>query len=124
MIDDMIHSLEAKRMSELNSLKAQLRLTGESFKPANLMKSAAEEFTSNKKLKSYIIQAGIGLILSLITKKIVKATRSRKASSLVENVADASLNHLTSNQAALVKIAAPILVGLAINLIRRKKRKW
>lgn len=65
----MIQSLEARRANELSELKAQLHLTGESMRPVNLIKSAANELTGNKNVKSYLLQAGIGLAVGFLTKK-------------------------------------------------------
>lgn len=124
-IADLIHSLEEKRKNELSILKAQLHLTGESLKPGNLIKSAAKELTGDKNVKSYLIQAGIGLVIGLVTKKIVNATHNNnhKPKSLFGNIAEAGLNKLTFNGPAIVKIAAPILFGLIVNAIKNRRKK-
>jgi ElaB/YqjD/DUF883 family membrane-anchored ribosome-binding protein len=123
-ITALIRSLEEKRKSELSILKAQLHLTGESMKPANLLKSAANELTHNKTVKSYLIQAGIGLILGLVTKKIINVTQNHsRPKNIFGNLAEAGLNKLTFNGPAIVKIAAPIVFGLIANAIKNRRRK-
>ena len=119
----MILSLEEKSRMELDVLKGQLRRAGESLRPVNLIKSAAHELTENKNLKSYLIQAGIGLGITLLTKKIFTASKENKAANLVGNFAEMGLNSLTANQATLIKTAAPILIGLIINAIKNRRKK-
>jgi hypothetical protein len=120
---ELIRSLEERRETEFNALKGQLRLAGESLRPVNLIKSAANELTENKNLKSYLIQAGIGLAITLLTKKLFSASKENKATNLVGNFAEMGLNGLTANQAALIKTAAPILIGFIINAIRSRRKK-
>ena len=122
-ITALIRSLEEKRKNELNELKAQLHLTGESMKPANLLKSAANELTHNKTVKSYLIQAGIGLIIGLVTKKIINVSQNHKPKNLFGYIAEAGLNKLTFNGPAIVKIAAPIVFGLIATAIKNRRRK-
>ena len=122
-LNAIILSLEERKTNEFKSLKDHLRLTGESLKPANLLKSAANELTHNKNLKSYLIQAGIGLAVSLLTKKVVDSTRQNKTSAMISNMAELGLNKLTANQIALIKIAAPLVFSLIFNAIKNRKKK-
>ena len=122
-INALIRSLEEKRKTELSILKAQLHLTGESMKPANLLKSAANELTHNKTVKSYLIQAGIGLIIGLVTKKIINVSQNHKPKNFFGHIAEAGLNKLTFNGPAIVKIAAPIVFGLIATAIKNRRRK-
>jgi hypothetical protein len=119
----LIHSLEEKRNNELRLLKAQLHLTGESLKPGNLLKSAAKELTGDKNVKSYLVQAGIGLVIGLLTKKIISASQNHRPKSLFGNMAEAGLNKLTLNGPAIVKIVAPIVFGFIVNAIKNRRRK-
>jgi len=122
-LNTIILSLEEKRMNEFRLLKEQLRLTGESLKPVNLIKSAANELTGNSNLRTYLIQAGIGLAVGLLTKKLMATTKTYKSINLVRNIAELGLNKLPANQAALIKMAAPIVLGLIINAIKNRRMK-
>ncbi|MGB3079532.1 MAG: hypothetical protein WBB31_10685 [Saprospiraceae bacterium] len=119
----MIQSLEARRANELSELKAQLHLTGESMRPVNLIKSAANELTGNKNVKSYLLQAGIGLAVGFLTKKAVEDSKVNRNGKLIGNMAEMGLNNLTANQYAMVKLAAPIVFGLIVNFIKTRKEK-
>ncbi len=122
-LNALILSLETKRMNEFGSLKEQLRLTGESLKPVNLIKSAADELTGNSRLKSYLIKAGIGLAAGLLTKKLLTTTKENRATKLVGNIAEMGLNNLTANQYALIKTATPIVIGWIMNAIKNRRIK-
>ncbi len=122
-ITKMIHSLEERRSNELNELKAQLHLTGESMKPVNLIKSAANELTANKNVKSYLLQAGVGLAVGLLTKKLVEDSKVSRNGKLIGNMAEMGLNNLTANQYSMIKVAAPLLIGLVVNFIKTRREK-
>ncbi len=119
----MIQSLEERRLNELSELKAQLHLTGESMKPVNLIKSAANELTGNKNIKSYLLQAGVGLAVGYLTKKLVESSKTNPKSKLIGNIAEMGLNNLTANQYSVVKVAAPLLFGLVVSFIKKRKEK-
>ncbi len=122
-LHSLIRTLEENQKNELILLKSQLRLAGQSLKPANLIKSVSNELTESKNLKAYLIQAGIGLVISLLTKKIVDSARAAKSSNLVGNIAEMGLNGLTANQAALIKTMAPLAIGLIAEVISNKRKK-
>lgn len=122
-LSTMIHSLEERRVKELKELKAQLHLTGESMKPVNLIKSAANELTGNRNVKSYLLQAGVGLAVGLLTKKIAENSKTGSNGKLVGNIAEMGLNNLTANQYGMIKLAAPLLFGIIVSFIKKRKEK-
>ncbi len=122
-LNEIIHALEEKRMGEFRSLREQLRLTGESLKPVNLIKSAVNEFTGNSNVKSYLIQAGIGLAIGLLTKKILATTKAHQPTNMVGNIVELGMNKLTANHSAIIKVVAPIVLGLIINTIKNRRLK-
>lgn len=122
-LNNLIYSLEEKRKGELISLRAQLHLTGESLKPANLIKSAANELTGNKSVKSYLIQAAIGLAIGLITKKVFSSVKTNRSRNLMGNIAEMGLSKLPLNGPAIIRIAAPIVFGLIASAIKNRRRK-
>jgi len=122
-----IQALEIRRKGELNEMKTQLRLTGQSLKPGNLIKSAISDITTSHHLKSYLIKAGIGLAIGLITKKLTQ-TRPRisepqKKNNFFSEIADAGMKHLTTKKAAIIETAIPIVAGIIIKAIQNRKRK-
>ena len=122
-LNTLIHSLEERRIIEFKALKEQLRITGESLRPINLIKTAANELTENKNLRTYLIQAGIGLAVTFLTKKLFTSSGSNKTTRFVGNIAETGLNSLTANQAALIRIAAPFVFGMIIDAIKNRRKR-
>ncbi|MEO6132304.1 MAG: hypothetical protein ABIQ02_10685 [Saprospiraceae bacterium] len=122
-LNALILSLEDQRKQDFQALKQQLKETGESLKPVNLIKSAVGEVTDNKELKSFLIQAGIGIVVSLITKKVISSARQSNTANLVGNVAALGLKRLTPTQAAIIRLAAPVVIGFVLKSIQRMRNR-
>jgi len=126
-LNSLILSLEERRTQEFRALKDQLKATGESLKPANLIKSAAEELTGNKQLRTYLIQAGIGLAVSLATKKLLSPAKvsntSDSTSNIAVSLAKLGFKKLTPRHLAIIEMLAPLLIGFVVSAIKRKKKK-
>ena len=120
-----IQALEIRRKGELSEMKTQLRLTGQSLKPGNLIKSAISDITTSHHLKSYLIKAGIGLAIGLITKRLTQPRQSepQKKNNFFSEIADAGMKHLTTKRAAIIETAIPIVAGIIIKVIQNRKRK-
>lgn len=122
-IDAAIKALEERRMMELNALKDQLRETGQSLKPANIIKSAVNDLSSNSKLKSYLIKAGIGLAIGLISKRLLKSKKKIQPENHISKILTGGLlGKLSPTQIKLIEIAAPIIIGLVIKAIHSKQK--
>ena len=121
-----IQALETRRKNELIEMKKQLRLTGQSLKPGNLIKSAISDVTSSHHLKSYLIKAGIGLAVGLITKRLTRNhllhRPPRKKNNFFSEIADAGMKHLTTKRSAIIEAAIPIVAGIIIKLIQSRRR--
>ncbi|MEP6701193.1 MAG: hypothetical protein ABJA85_07750 [Bacteroidota bacterium] len=122
-INALILTLEDQRKQDFQVLKQQLKVTGESLKPVNLIKSAVAEVTGNKELKSYLIQAGIGLAVGFFAKKLLANSKATTTSSLLGSVAAVGLKRLTPTQAALIRLAAPIVFGFVVKTISKIRKK-
>ncbi|HZV68503.1 MAG TPA: hypothetical protein VFG10_03135 [Saprospiraceae bacterium] len=122
-LNSLILSLEERRTQEFKALKDQLKATGESLKPANLIKSAAEELTGNKQLRTYLLQAGIGLAVSLVTKKFLTPPQGNSTSTIAASISKLGLKKLTPRHIALIEMLAPLLIGFVVSAIKRKKKK-
>ncbi|MEP6645880.1 MAG: hypothetical protein ABJC12_02225 [Saprospiraceae bacterium] len=122
-INALILSLEHQSKQDFHALKQQLKVTGESLKPVNLIKSAVAEVTGNKELKTYLIQAGVGIALSFFAKKLLVNSKANTASSLIGGAAVLGLKRLTPAQATLIRLAAPIVFGFVVKTIKKIRKK-
>ena len=62
--------LEAKRSGEEKALREHLRLTYESVKPINLIKSTYEEVVASQDLKDNLVNTGVGLAVGYVSKTL------------------------------------------------------
>jgi uncharacterized membrane-anchored protein YhcB (DUF1043 family) len=122
-IDTAIKALEERRMMELAALKGQLKETGQSLKPANIIKSAVSDLTSNNNFKSYIMKAAIGLAIGLLSKRLLKSKAKVQPENFVSRVMEKSLGKLSPTQIKLIEFAAPIIIGIIIKAISKKRLK-
>lgn len=122
-IDTAIKALEERRMMELAALKGQLKETGQSLKPANIIKSAVSDLTSNNNFKSYIMKAAIGLAIGLLSKRLLKSKGKAQPENFVSRVMEKSLGKLSPTQIKLIEFAAPIIIGIIIKAISKKRLK-
>jgi hypothetical protein len=122
-LDSAIKALEERRMMELAALKGQLKETGQSLKPANIIKSAVSDLTSNNNFKSYIMKAAIGLAIGLLSKRLLKSKAKVQPENFVSRIMEKSVGKLSPTQIKLIEFAAPIIIGMIIKAISKKRLK-
>lgn len=120
-----IAMLEQKKDEEFQTLKTQLRATGESLKPANLIKGALRDISGSGQLKSVLIKAAIGIAVGFVAKKIVTKTQHHnKKNKIIGNALQYGVAFLASNQNSLLKtagiaVANSIFTGIKNRRMRR-----
>jgi hypothetical protein len=74
LLKDTIQLLEAEQAFEKQMLKEQFHSTYERLRPANLLRSTLQDFTSTPYLIDHILSAAVGLATGYLSKKIVVGT--------------------------------------------------
>ena len=74
VLKDTIQLLEAEQAFEKQMLKEQFYSTYERLKPANLLRSTLQDFTSTPYLIDHILSTAVGLATGYLSKKIVVGT--------------------------------------------------
>ncbi len=131
ILEQRIASLKAKRRTDLFELRAQLRETGQSLKPANLVKGAARDILGMTGVPSMLWKAGLGLGLALIMKKVTRPSRNHTPElprSSGEKLLQSGLSLLTDPRTAILRTAAIYLVqrlwmGLKNKRTKKRNRK-
>ena len=118
-----IDKLEQKKDQDFQALKQQLRMTGESLKPKNLIKEAVRDITQSKQLKSMLIQAGIGLALGLIAKKLVTKQHKNTKNQIIGNALQYGISFLAAKQNNLLKSAGVFVANQIFETIREHRMK-
>jgi hypothetical protein len=74
LLKDTIQLLETEQAFEKQMLKEQFHSTYERLKPANLLRSTLQDFTSAPYLIDHILSTAVGLATGYLSKKIVVGT--------------------------------------------------
>ena len=113
--------LEQKRAEEFNALKQQLRMTGESLKPANLLKGVVRDITGSSQFRSVLIKAGIGLALGFVAKKLVTSKSHNKSHRMIGNALQYGISFLAADRNNLLKSAGMYAANSVIQAIRERR---
>jgi hypothetical protein len=120
-LNSSISLLEQKRNQDFMDLKQQLRTTGESMKPANLIKSAVRDISSSPQLKSILIKAAIGLAAGYIAKRLVTRQRRNNKNEILGNALQYGISFLAARQNNLLKSAGIFVANHLIETIKRRR---
>lgn len=122
MLTERIASLERQRETDLLALKYQLHETGESLKPANIVKSAVQDVAQNDQVRSVFKKAMIGVAIGLVAKMVLSKKKKKKPGNLMRTALSIGINMLISNRYRLLKSAgAMALSALATNIMNRRR---
>lgn len=75
-LKESIRVLEIQQAEEREIVKQQLKITYESLKLSNLIKSSLKELTSSTELKGTLFESLTALITGFITRKILVSSKS------------------------------------------------
>lgn len=75
-LKESIRVLEIQQAEEREIVKQQLKLTYESLKLSNLIKSSLKELTSSTELKGTLFESLTALLTGFITRKILVSSKS------------------------------------------------
>lgn len=73
---ESIRLLEIRQAEERKALEDQLRLSYESLKPINLIKSSMKEFTNSVELRNGLFETIISILSGYVTQKLVLNSKS------------------------------------------------
>ncbi len=118
-----IAALEQKKQNEFQSLKQQLRTTGESMKPGNLIKGALRDVTASPQLKSLVIKTVIGLAVGYVAKRLIAKSQKKTKNQVLGNALQYGVTFLASNQGTLLRTAGTALASVLIASIKNRRAK-
>lgn len=75
-LKESIRLLEIRQTEERKALEDQLRLSYESLKPINLIKSSLKEFTNSVELKNGLFETIVSIMSGYLTQKLVLNSKS------------------------------------------------
>lgn len=75
-LKESIRLLEIRQIEEGQALKEQFRITYESLKPLNLIKSSLNELTSSVEIKNSLFETIVSILTGYLTKKMMVSSKS------------------------------------------------
>ena len=103
--------LEIRQADEGKMLKAQFNVTVESLKPVNLLKSAAQEFTSSAELRETVLESSAIVVAGLISRKLMNLAKGGPLLRLLSSLLQLGATGLLSKYGYQIQDFAKGLVG-------------
>jgi hypothetical protein len=75
-LKESIRLLEIKQAEEGQALKEQFKITYESLKPSNLIKSSLNELTNSVEIKNSLFETIVSILTGYLTKKMMVSSKS------------------------------------------------
>jgi len=75
-LKESIRLLEIRQVEEGQALKEQFKITYESLKPLNLIKSSLNELTSSVEIKNSLFETIVSILTGYLTKKMMVSSKS------------------------------------------------
>ena len=120
-LNKKISLLEQKRAAEFQGLKQQLHMTGESLKPANILKGVVRDITGSSQFRSVLIKAAVGIVLGIVAKKLVTSQSHNKTHRAVGNALQYGISFLAAERGNLLKSAGMYAANHILQSIREKR---
>ncbi len=120
LIKSQIWFLKTKQKEELASLKNQLHITFESFKPINLLKETFKEVGESPDLKSNLLNSAIGLSTGFISKKLMVGKTSNPIKNIIGTVVEFAIANVVTKNSEKIISTGETLFQL---IFKRKKDK-
>lgn len=116
-----IDRLEQQRIETLHGIKSQLRIAGNSLKPANIIRDAAHDIISSRDLKKLALKAAGTVAVAFILKQILQKNE-KNVDEQKEQISH-SESFLDRILAMLMPVVWPILEEQFISLVQRWKAR-
>lgn len=100
---ESIRLLEIRQEKEGQELKAHLRITFESLKPANIIKHSLQELTSPSELKGNFLDAATTLLTGYLTHKILAGKNKNIFRRLLGLAMEFGVSSLVARNAELIR---------------------
>jgi len=122
-LDKKINDLRSKRIEELEAINEQFRMTYESLKPINLLKSTLKEVSSSPDIKNTILAPAIGLGFGFLCRKILVGNSHNPAKRLFGTLVQFAIANVVAKHGDSIKSTGQKILYLLINKRKTTKRE-
>ncbi len=102
-LKESIRLLEIRQAEEGQALKEQFRITFESLKPANLIKSSLNELTSSSEIKNSLFETVVSILTGYLTKKMMVSSNSNPLMKILGAVLQFGVTTLIAKNAESIR---------------------
>lgn len=103
--------LEITQLSNEIALKEQFKITYESLKPLNLIKSTFKEFTSAPDFKDNLLNSTMGIGAGYLTKKIIVGASHNPLKKLLGTLLQVGITSIVAKNGDGIKLVATKLIS-------------
>jgi hypothetical protein len=119
-LKEKIRLLEIRQTEEGKMLKAQFDVTVESLKPVNLLKNAAQEFTTSAELRETILESSAIVVAGFISNKLLNLTKGGPLLRLISSLLQLSTTGLINKYSVQIQ---DFVMGLVDRLLKKSDEK-
>ena len=102
-LKESIRLLEIRQAEEGQALKEQFRITYESLKPVNLIKSSLNELTSSSEIKNSLFETVVSILTGYLTKKMMVSSNSNPFMKILGAVLQFGVTTLIAKNAETIR---------------------
>ena len=102
-LKESIRLLEIRQAEEGRALKEQFRITFESLKPVNLIKSSLNELTSSVEVKNSLFETIVSILTGYLTKKMMVSSNSNPLMKILGAVLQFGVTTLIAKNAETIR---------------------
>lgn len=113
--------LEKKQEREGQDLRDHFRLTFDSIRPLNLIKSAFTEVRESQDIKDHLVSTGVGLVAGHVSKKAFESVSHSPVKQLIGTAIQFGVTNVVARHPDLVLAAGKGLFHLIRNAMRRSE---
>ncbi len=103
LLQQQINHLQQQQQKQVADVKAAATILVESVKPINILKSAVHSITTEPTIKENVVDAAVGLVTGLITKKLVVGKSSNIFKKLLGDGIQFLVTNFVINKLPIVK---------------------
>jgi hypothetical protein len=113
-LQQAIQVLEIKQASELVLLKDQFKITYESLKPINLIKSTLKELTSVPDLKEDLLNTSVSLAAGYFSKKAIVGDTHNPIKQILGTLLQMGITSIVSKNADEIKSKIAKIINISL----------
>ncbi len=119
-LQSALRTLEQRQSSEGQALRDHFRITYETMRPVNLIKSALAEVTQSQDLKDHLVSTGVGLVAGHASKAVYESVSDSPMKGLVGTAIQFGITNAVARHPEVVLAASRGVLRMLRNAWRSR----